>query len=111
MSTMQWDLGLLGLAVLGAVSLGFGLVAQLVIGTRAGRWIWLEAGAAYYLLGLIISEVWFGWATEEELQPNIDGLSFDEVLIGVLPGLLVVLVIRHLVRRRTPPPTRAPLTR
>lgn len=111
MSTMQWDLGLLGLAVLGAVSFAFGLVAQRVIGTRAGRWVWLAAGATYYLLGLIISEVWFGWATEEELQPNIDGLSFDEVLIGVLPGLLVVLVIRHLLRRRTHPPTRAPLTR
>lgn len=111
MSTMQWDLGLLGLAVLGAVSLAFGLIAQLVMGTHAGRWVWVAAGAAYYVLGLIVSEVWFGWATEEELQPNIDGLSFDEVLIGVLPGLLVVLVIRHLVRRRTHPPTRAPSSR
>lgn len=108
---MQWDLGPVGLAVLGAVSLGFGLVAQLAIGTRAGRWVWLAASAAYYLLGLIISEVWFGWATNEQLQPNIDGLSFDEVLIGVLPALVVVLVIRHLLRRRPHPPTRAPLTR
>jgi hypothetical protein len=103
---MQWDLGPLGLAVLGAVSLGFGLIAQFVLGTRAGRWVWLAAGTAYYLLGLIISEVWFGWATEEQLQPNIDGLSFDEVLIGVFPALIVVLVIRHLLRRRTHPELR-----
>ncbi len=103
---MQWDLGLLGLAVLGAVSLGFGLVAQLIIGWRAGRWIWLAATAAYFVLGLVISEVWFGWATEEELQPNIDGLSFDEVLIGVFPALIVVLLIRYFLRRRTHPPAR-----
>jgi multisubunit Na+/H+ antiporter MnhE subunit len=107
---MQWDVGFVGLAVLALVSLGFGLVAQLVIGRHAGRWIWLAAGAAYFVLGLVISEVWFGWATEEELQPNIDGLSFDEVLLGVIPGLIVVLVIRHFVRRRTRPPRHATLT-
>ncbi len=28
-----------------------------------------------------MSEVWFGWATGAELQPNIDGLSFDETLL------------------------------
>jgi hypothetical protein len=107
---MQWDVGFVGLAVLALVSLGFGLVAQLVIGRHAGRWIWLAAGAAYFVLGLVISEVWFGWATEEELQPNIDGLSFDEVLLGVIPGLIVVLVIRHFVRRRTRPSRHATLT-
>lgn len=108
---MQWDVGALGLMVLALVSLAFGLVAQLVIGRHEGRWIWLAAAAAYFVLGLVISEVWFGWATEEELQPNIDGLSFDEVLLGVIPGLIVVLVIRHFVRRRTHPPTHAPTTR
>jgi hypothetical protein len=30
---------------------------------------------------MFISEVWFGWATQEELQPNIDGRSFAEVLL------------------------------
>ena len=29
---MQWDLGLLGLTLLGAVSLGFGVVAGLFVG-------------------------------------------------------------------------------
>lgn len=108
---MQWDLGVQGLAVLAALSLGFGILAQLIIGVRVRRWIWLVAGAVYFALGLVISEVWFGWATEEELQPNIDGLSFDEVLIGLVPGLIVVAVIGHLVRKRTHPPTADPVPR
>jgi ABC-type uncharacterized transport system permease subunit len=42
----------------------------------------------------------FGWATEEELQPNIDGLSFDEVLlIGFLPGIAAVVVSWYMARR------------
>ena len=54
----------------------------------------------YFAAGLFISEVWFGWATEAELQPNIDGLSFDEVLlIGLVPGILVVLVTWYVTRR------------
>ena len=48
------------------------------------------------MLGIFVSEVWFGWATEEELQPNIDGLSFDEVLlICTLPGIVAVLLARR----------------
>ena len=50
------------------------------------------------------SEVWFGWATQEELQPNIDGLSFDEVLrLGLVPGIATVLATRR-VTRTTPQP-------
>ena len=98
---MQWDLGLQGLGALLAMSLGFGLVAQLVAGRLTTRWLWAIAGAVYFVSGLFISEVWFGWATEAELQPNIDGLSFDEVLlIGLVPGIASVLVTRY-VRRRT----------
>lgn len=108
---MQWDLGALGLVVLAAVSLGFGIVARLVLGTGTPRWAWLVATAAYFVLGLVISEVWFGWATQEELQPNIDGLSFDEVFLGVFPALVVVLLVRYAVRRRRRPPTGAALPR
>jgi hypothetical protein len=98
---MQWDLGLQGVGVLVLMSLGFGLVAQLVAGRGMTRWLGLIAAAAYFVGGLVISEVWFGWATEEDLQPNIDGLSFDEVLlIGLVPGIAAVLVTRYVIGRK-----------
>lgn len=96
---MQWDLGLQGLGLLMVMSLGFGVVANLVVGRVTTRWLWLIAAVTYFVSGLFISEVWFGWATEAELQPNIDGLSFDEVLlIGLVPGILVVLVAWYVTR-------------
>lgn len=54
-------------------------------------------------VGVLISEVWFGWATQEELQPNIDGLSFDEVLLDLAPGVVALLLIRSVrVRDHSP---------
>lgn len=98
---MTWDLGLAGIALLGAMSLGFGLATQVVGGRAATRWLWLNAWAIYFVGGLFTSEVWFGWADEEELQPNIDGLSFDEVLLFMfLSGALVTFGSRYLARRR-----------
>jgi hypothetical protein len=99
---MQWDLGLVGLGLLLTMALVFGLLAQVVAGRWAGtRLLWLVAATTYAVAGLLISEWWFGWATEEELQPNIDGLSFDEVLlIGWVPGVVSVLVTRYVVRHR-----------
>jgi hypothetical protein len=96
---MSWDLGIVGLGVLLALSLGFGVFAQLVFWGRRARWVWLAATAASFVMGLLISEVWFGWATEADLQPNIDGLSFDEVLIGFLVGVPIVLAARWLAGR------------
>jgi hypothetical protein len=97
---MRWDLGLQGLGLLIAMSLGFGIIAQLVVGRATTRWLWLIAAAGYFVGGLLVSEVWFGWATQEELQPNIDGLSFDEVLLlGLVPGIVTVLVTRYRTRR------------
>ena len=96
---MQWDLGLQGVAVLIGMSLGFGLFAQLVFWNRNSRWLWMIASVGFFIVGLFISEVWFGWATREELQPNIDGLSFDEVLIGLLVGIPAVLLARFLTGR------------
>lgn len=108
---MEWDLGIQGVGVLVAMSLGFALIAQLVAGRVTTRWLWLIAAIAYFLGGLFISEVWFGWATEEDLQPNIDGLSFDEVLlIGLIPGIAAVLITWYVARkrrRRTPDRTYA----
>jgi hypothetical protein len=51
-------------------------------------------------VGLVVSEVWFGWATEEDLQPNIDGLSFDEVLLFSMLSWPVVVLVTWLVERR-----------
>jgi hypothetical protein len=97
---MQWDLGLRGLGLLVAMSFGFGVIAQLVAGRVTTRWLWLIAAAGYFVGGLFTSEVWFGWATQEELQPNIDGLSFDEVLLfGLLSGIVTVFVTWYVTRR------------
>lgn len=89
------------------MSLGFGVIAQLVVGRATTRWLWLIATAGYFVGGLLASEVWFGWATKEELQPNIDGLSFDEVLLlGLAAGIVTVLVTWYVTRRRRRHPTR-----
>lgn len=97
---MEWDLGLRGLGLLALMSLGFGVIAQLVTWRVTTHWLWLIASVTYFLSGLFISEVWFGWATEEDLQPNIDGLSFDEVLlIGLLPGIAVMFASWYLTQR------------
>ncbi|SEO84597.1 hypothetical protein [Trujillonella endophytica] len=99
---MQWDLGLQGLAVLAAMSLGFGVIAGLIAGRDVAHRL-LAAGittVACFGAGLVTSEVLFGWATEEDLQPNVDGLSRDEVLLSsVLTTAVVVLVMRHVARR------------
>jgi hypothetical protein len=103
---MQWDLGIQGLGVLVLMSLGFGVIAQLVMGKATTPWLWLISSVTYFVSGLFISEVWFGWATREELQPNIDGLSFDEVLLfGLLFASLSVLITWYVTRRarRHPP--------
>jgi hypothetical protein len=99
---MQWDLGLQGLALLGAMSVGFGVFAGLVVGKGVAYRLLAAAitTVACFGLGLVTSEVLFGWATEEELQPNVDGLSRDEVLLSsVLVTAVVVLVMRYLARR------------
>lgn len=105
---MQWDLGLQSLALLAAMSLGFGVLAGLVAGRGLAHRLWTSTitAVACFAVGLLTSEVWFGWATEEELQPNIDGLSFDEVLLsGAVTTALVVLVMRRLAPRPGHRPT------
>jgi hypothetical protein len=97
---MEWDLGPQGLGLLALLSLGFGVVAHVIAARSTTRWVGVLAAGAYFVLGLVISEIWFGWATEEELQPNIDGLSFDEVLLGIVPAIALVFLARHLGRRR-----------
>ena len=105
---MQFDLGLQGLAILAALSLGFGVIAQLVTWKAATRWLWLIGTAAWFAGGLLASEVIWGTMTAEDLQPIIDGLAFDESLLGgVVLGLPAVLVTWYVTRHgrthRTPP--------
>lgn len=99
---MQWDLGGEGLALLGVISVGFGAFAGLVAGGGVNRRILTTAvtTVACFGAGLLTSEWLFGWATEEDLQPNIDGLSRDEVLLSSLLTTVVVLVtLRYVVKR------------
>lgn len=96
---MEWDLGAQGLATLGAMSLVAGVVVQVILGRRTLPWAFAVATGAYFLFGIFVSEVWFGWATEEELQPNIDGLSYDEVLLIGMLGVPVAFLVRWLLRR------------
>jgi len=95
---MQWDLGPLGFALLIAMSIAFGLFTQVVFSGRASLWLGVIATVAAAGVGVFISEVLFGWATAAELQPNIDGLSFDETLLGFLVGVPIVLVARYVTR-------------
>ncbi len=98
---MQFDLGVRGLVALISLSLIFGGLAQVVLGRGTTRWMWLIGTAAWFVGGLIASEVVWGTATEQELQPNVDGLSLDESLLGgLVVGVPVVLVTWYVARRR-----------
>ena len=65
---MEWDLGLKGVVFLVIMSLGFGIIAQFVAAKATTGWLWLIASTAYFVGALFTSEIWFGWATEEDLR-------------------------------------------
>jgi hypothetical protein len=93
---MVFNLGLYGLALLVAFSLGFGLLAQ-VIGRAETRWLWLIAALGWFVGAVFMSEVLFATATSDEIQPIIDGLALDESLLGgLVGGILVTTVARYL---------------
>jgi hypothetical protein len=84
---MSIDLGLQGLLLLIIPALVFGAAAQLLLGRWTTRWLWLIASVGWIAGGLIASEGIYGAeTTEENLQPLLDGLLWDEALMG---GLLV----------------------
>jgi len=91
---MNFDLGLQGLALLIVPALAFGLVAQLIAWNSATYWMWLIGAVAWFVGGLFASEVLYGSeVTEQNLQPLIDGLLWDEALIGgLVTGAVAVLV-------------------
>lgn len=102
---MTWDLGLQGLGTLVALSLAFGALAALLVSEGVAHRLDALAvtALACFVVGLVVSEVVFGWATEVELQPNVDGLSRDEVLLaGAVTTAVVVLVMRRGAHRRVP---------
>jgi Na+/proline symporter len=94
-------MGLQGLGVLLAMSVAFGVFTQVVFWGHATRWLWLAAAALMFAIGLFVSEGLFGWATEADLQPNIDGLSFDEVVVTFLVAIVVVLAARAFTWRKS----------
>ena len=88
---MAFDIGPTGLAILFAIAAGFGALVYLVT-RHAGRA--LAAAAAWFAGGILSSEVVWGSLTEEEIQPIVDGLAFDESLLGgLLAGGAMVAVL------------------
>jgi hypothetical protein len=104
---MAWDLGIEGLLVLAALSIGVGLLAQLVSGPHAPTWLWVRVSAVYFVVGAWITDAWFGWATTDQLTLE------DMFLVGLAPIPAVVLVTRAVYRghgrrwRRADQPPRA----
>ena len=96
---MQFDVGLQGLAILLACSFLFGAAVQL-IWRGWTHWLWLIGALGWFVGGLIASEVLWGTLTEEEIQPIVDGLAFDESLLGGLIGGTVAVIATWLVTGR-----------
>ena len=98
---MQLEIGFAGLGLLAAISVIFGLVAQLVLGVRS-PWIWVVGAVAWFAGGFFASEVIWGTLTVDEIQPIIDGLALDESLLGgVVAGVPAVLLAKLVNPDRT----------
>jgi len=99
---MQIDLGLQGLALLIIPALIFGLAAQAIVWRSATHWMWLIGAAAWVVGGFIASEVILGGeTTEANYQPLIDGLLWDEALLGgLVTGIVAVVVTWFATRGR-----------
>ncbi len=97
---MHYDLGDIGFQILLAYSFGFGAIAQLIAGTKRTHWLWLAGAIGWFFGGLVMSEAVFGTMTIDEIQPIIDGLAYDEALLGgLLVGVVTVLVTWFLAGR------------
>jgi hypothetical protein len=98
---MTWDLGASGLGLLIAMALAFAVTVQLLAGRGTGTRLAVLGGLTYLVAGVLVSEGWFGWATGAELQPNIDGLSVDEVLLfATIAATVVVAATWWVIRGR-----------
>jgi hypothetical protein len=93
---MQFDLGLQGFAILLGISLIFGVIVQF-LGRAETNWLWLIAAIGWFVGGLIASEYVVGSMTEDEIQPIIDGLAFDEALLGgLIVGIPTAIAARYI---------------
>jgi hypothetical protein len=63
------------------ISLAFGLAAQLMLARVTTRWIGIVGGIAWFVGGLLASEVLFGTRSGAEIAV-VDGLAFHQSLIG-----------------------------
>jgi ABC-type multidrug transport system permease subunit len=98
-TVMEFNLGLTGILIVLACALVFGVAAQVVAGPSR-RWMWVLATLAYAAGGVIFSEWVFAWATVDDLQPMIDGLLFDESMLGgIVVGVPVVAAAWLLTRQ------------
>jgi hypothetical protein len=98
---VDWDLGLEGLLLLAAASIGVGLVTQLVFAPSAPLRLWITVSVVYFVVGVWITDAWFGWTTTDEL-------SFEDLLlIALAPMPAVVLVTRSIVGKHAPRATKA----
>ena len=98
---MQFEIGIGGLGLLAAISILFGVIAQLVL-IRGTRWLWVIGAIAWFIGGLFTSEVIWGTMTIDEIQPIIDGLALDESLLGgLIAGLATIFVVRVLTTDRS----------
>jgi hypothetical protein len=99
---MHYDIGSTGQIILILFSIGFGAVAQLIVGKERGTpYLWLIGALAWFVGGVVASEVLVGTMTVEEIQPIIEGLAFDEALLGgLVTGVVAVAATWLLVRQQ-----------
>lgn len=83
---MDLDLGFAALLALSAVSVGVGLLAQLLCGPSAPTWLWVRVAAVYLVIGAWVTDAWFGWAGADPLTLE------DMLLVGLAPVPAVVLI-------------------
>ena len=99
---MTYDIGNYGLQIVIGFAFGFGAIAQVIAGRDARGWLWI-AGAIGWIVGAVFaSEVLVGTMTVSEIQPIIDGLAFDEALLGGLVGGFATIALAVLLFRPTP---------
>jgi len=96
---MTFEIGNYGLQIVIGFGLAFGAAAQLAAGADAKRWLWGIGWLGWVAGALFASEVLFGKATVDEIQPIIDGLAYDEALLGGLVGGLIFFLAAWFVTR------------